>query len=67
MPKMKTHRGAAKRFKKTGTGKLTRSKFEQAAHPHEEVVEAEATSCGSRRLIAGPWTPSDIKQMVPSL
>jgi large subunit ribosomal protein L35 len=26
MPKMKTHRGAAKRFKKTGTGKLTRQK-----------------------------------------
>lgn len=24
MPKMKTHRGAAKRFKKTGTGKLRR-------------------------------------------
>ena len=26
MPKMKTHRGAAKRFKKTGTGKIARSK-----------------------------------------
>ncbi len=26
MPKMKTHRGAAKRFKKTGTGKITRSR-----------------------------------------
>ena len=26
MPKMKTHRGAAKRFKKTGTGKLVRNK-----------------------------------------
>lgn len=26
MPKMKTHRGAAKRFKKTGTGKLSRSR-----------------------------------------
>ena len=25
MPKMKTHRGAAKRFKKTGTGKLKRA------------------------------------------
>ncbi len=25
MPKMKTHRGAAKRFKKTGTGKVARS------------------------------------------
>jgi len=24
MPKIKTHRGAAKRFKKTGTGKLQR-------------------------------------------
>jgi large subunit ribosomal protein L35 len=24
MPKMKTHRGAAKRFKRTGTGKLVR-------------------------------------------
>lgn len=26
MPKMKTHRGAAKRFKKTGTGKIVRFK-----------------------------------------
>jgi large subunit ribosomal protein L35 len=26
MPKMKTHRGAAKRFKKTGSGKLLRQK-----------------------------------------
>jgi large subunit ribosomal protein L35 len=31
MPKMKTHRGAAKRFKKTGTGKLQRNK---AFHSH---------------------------------
>ena len=26
MPKIKTHRGAAKRFSKTGTGKIRRSK-----------------------------------------
>lgn len=26
MPKLKTHSGAAKRFKKTGTGKIKRSK-----------------------------------------
>ncbi len=26
MPKIKTHRGAAKRFKKTGTGKIKRNK-----------------------------------------
>lgn len=31
MPKMKTHRGAAKRFKKTATGKFKRSR---AYHSH---------------------------------
>ncbi|MCR4399748.1 MAG: 50S ribosomal protein L35 [Syntrophomonadaceae bacterium] len=31
MPKMKTHRGAAKRFKKTGAGNIKRSK---AYHSH---------------------------------
>ncbi len=31
MPKMKTHRGAAKRFKKTGTGKIVRH---HAYHSH---------------------------------
>lgn len=31
MPKMKTHSGAAKRFKRTGTGKLKRMK---AYHGH---------------------------------
>jgi large subunit ribosomal protein L35 len=31
MPKMKTHRGAAKRFKKTGTGKIVRH---HAFHSH---------------------------------
>lgn len=31
MPKIKTNRGAAKRFKKTGTGKLKRNK---AYHTH---------------------------------
>jgi large subunit ribosomal protein L35 len=31
MPKIKTHRGAAKRFKKSGTGKLQRN---HAFHSH---------------------------------
>lgn len=31
MPKMKTHRGAAKRFRKTGSGKIKRAK---AFHSH---------------------------------
>ena len=31
MPKMKTHRGAAKRFKPTGSGRL---KFKKPGHSH---------------------------------
>src|SRR5207248_2096704 len=35
MPKVKTHRGAAKRFKVTGSGKITRRKAFRA-HPLEK-------------------------------
>ena len=38
MPKMKTHRGAKKRFKVTGTGKLRRGK---AYHNH--ILEKKTT------------------------
>lgn len=44
MPKIKTHRGAAKRFKKTGTGKfLGRHAF------HSHILE-EKTAKRKRRL-----------------
>ncbi len=46
MPKMKTHRGAAKRFKKTGTGKLTRG---MAFHSHILTKK----SAGRKRKLAG--------------
>ncbi len=42
MPKLKTHRGAAKRFKKTGTGKIVRGARLQAPHPDEQDDEVEA-------------------------
>ncbi len=35
MPKMKTHRGAAKRFKVTGSGKITRRRAFRKHHPRE--------------------------------
>jgi large subunit ribosomal protein L35 len=65
MPKMKTHRGAAKRFKKTATGKLkhqkqgkrhilTKMSSKRKRHLREE---GEITSADRRR----------IKQMVPYL
>ena len=45
MPKMKTHRGAAKRFKVTGSGKLRRR---QAGRRHMKV--GKKTSRQVRRL-----------------
>ena len=44
MPKMKTHRGAAKRFKKTGTGKLKR------AHAFTSHILTKKTSKRKRNL-----------------
>ena len=43
MPKLKTHRGAAKRFKKTGTGKIVRaSAFKRHMRGTREVSEQDA-------------------------
>ncbi len=39
MPKMKTHRGAAKRFKRTGSGRLKRSRaFGSHLLTHKDVA-----------------------------
>ncbi|CAG9619585.1 50S ribosomal protein L35 [Sutcliffiella rhizosphaerae] len=44
MPKMKTHRGSAKRFKKTGSGKLKRS------HAYTSHMFANKTQKQKRKL-----------------
>ncbi|MEW9051698.1 MAG: 50S ribosomal protein L35 [Neobacillus sp.] len=44
MPKMKTHRGAAKRFKKTGSGKLKRS------HAYTSHLFANKSTKAKRKL-----------------
>jgi large subunit ribosomal protein L35 len=44
MPKMKTHRGAAKRVKKTGTGKLKRMRANKSHILTKKTTEAEAPS-----------------------
>jgi len=46
MPKLKTHRGAAKRFKKTGTGKLKRGR---AYHSH---ILTKKSAGRKRRLVS---------------
>jgi len=47
MPKIKTHRGAAKRFKKTGTGKL------QGRHAYHSHILEKKTPKRKRRLRRG--------------
>jgi large subunit ribosomal protein L35 len=47
MPKMKSHRGAAKRFRVTGTGKIKRNK---AYHKHILTKK----SSGRKRHLAQP-------------
>jgi large subunit ribosomal protein L35 len=59
MPKMKTHRGAAKRFKKTGTGKLKRS---QAYTSH---LAANKSQKQKRKLRKGALvSKSDQKRII---
>ena len=41
MPKIKTCRAAAKRFKKTGTGKLVRNKAYKSHIPYKENLRRE--------------------------
>jgi large subunit ribosomal protein L35 len=63
MPKLKSHRGAAKRFKKTGTGKFVRS---SAFKRH--ILTSKPTR--RKRQLRGnqPVSPADtakLKRMLP--
>jgi len=65
MPKMKTHRGAAKRFKKTGTGKIVRSRN------NKQHILTKKSAKRKRRLRQSALVASvdekRLKQMLPSL
>ncbi len=65
MPKMKTKRAAAKRFKKTGTGKLKRNK---AFKSH---ILTKKTTKRKRNLrkptLADPTNEKNMKKVLPYL
>ena len=44
MPKMKTTKAAAKRFKSTGTGKLKRNKAYKSQYLNKEISEEKKKS-----------------------
>jgi large subunit ribosomal protein L35 len=63
MPKLKTHKGAAKRFKKTGTGKIKRR------HSFARHILTSKPRSRKRRLTQGvmadPSNVNAIKEMLP--
>jgi len=65
MPKMKTHRGAAKRFKKTGSGKIVRSRS------NKQHILTKKSAKRKRQLrksaVVDPVDEKRLKQMLPSL
>lgn len=65
MPKLKTHRGAAKRFKATGTGKVKRGK---AYHRHI-LTKKNAKRCRNLRTatLVSPGDMKRVKAMLPDL
>jgi large subunit ribosomal protein L35 len=65
MPKLKTHRGAAKRFKKSGTGKIMRN---HAFHSHilTKKSPGRKAALGSEVEVSKA-NKKTVKQMLPYL
>jgi large subunit ribosomal protein L35 len=63
MPKLKTHRGAAKRFKKTAGGKITRGK---AFRRHILTSKSRSRKRGLRGThVVSPADEAKLKRMLP--
>ncbi len=63
MPKLKTHRGAAKRFKKTGTGKIRRTK---AFRRHILTSKSKKVKRHMRGLVVvAPADAARLRRMLP--
>ena len=64
MPKLKTHRGAAKRFKKTGTGKFKRG---NAFKQHILTSKTRSRKRGLKgTTLVSPADAAKLKRMMPN-
>ncbi|MFW6415611.1 MAG: 50S ribosomal protein L35 [Thermodesulfobacteriota bacterium] len=63
MPKIKTHRGAAKRFKKTGSGKIKRN---QAFHSHLLTNKSKKRKRNLRKsTVVHPHNVKSLRPLIP--
>lgn len=53
MPKMKTHKGAAKRFKVTGSGKLTRRRANLNHILEKKSAKRKRRLAGDKEIVGG--------------
>jgi large subunit ribosomal protein L35 len=65
MPKLKTSRGAAKRFKKTGTGKIVRRKA-YLRHQLSCKTRKQKRHLG-KSLVVDPANARNIRRLLPYL
>ena len=63
MPKLKTHKGASKRFKKTGTGKIVRH-HAFARHILTSKARSRKRKLG-QGVIADPTDDAKLQRMLP--
>lgn len=63
MPKLKTHKGAAKRFKKTGTGKVVRN-HAFARHLLTSKSRARKRNLG-KSVVADKVDQAKLREMIP--
>jgi large subunit ribosomal protein L35 len=63
MPKLKTHKGAAKRFKKTGTGRIKRSKA-FLRHILTSKDKKRKSHLGTSTLVSDADAPK-VRRMIP--
>jgi large subunit ribosomal protein L35 len=63
MPKMKTHKGTAKRFKKTGSGKWIRPKAWRGHHL--EIKSSRRTRRYAGKAIASDTQVSQLERLMP--
>ncbi len=63
MPKMKTHKGAARRFKITGTGKIMRTKHMKSHFRRRKSPRVKRML--DRMLPLDPSMESNVRRMLP--
>ena len=64
MPKLKTHKGAAKRFKKTATGKVKRG-HSQLRHILTSEEQENANASWDKSALVSDGDLPKVKRMIP--